>query len=284
MSGSEARRTSAAPTYPPDVHVARALGLWIERGGDGARAGLPVVPQILTDTGHVRAGVLATLVDFAAGEVAVHAAHPAWTATSDLVLHLVAPVAEGELVARPRLLRKTRSTVVVEVEVAGARGPAALGTLSFALLPARDGVQRMGLGKSSPRTEFALPGSELRRPLSEALGVRRVDAGAGRLELPVAPYVSNSLGAVQGGVIATLVDLSAEAAARAATGTHCVTTDLALNYLALGRVGPIVSGARLLRRGPAGALLRVELRDAGAEHRLLGVATAGCGALHGQAG
>ena len=47
----------------------------------------------------------------------------------------------------------------------------------------------------------------------------------------------------------------------------------------VGRVGPIASAARVLRRDAAGALLRVELRDAGAEQRLLSVATAGCAAF-----
>ena len=46
-------------------------------------------------------------------------------------------------------------------------------------------------------------------------------------------------------------------------------TDLQVAYLALGKVGPIVSSARVLATGPdgrAGAV--VELRDAGADDRL----------------
>ena len=48
-----------------------------------------------------------------------------------------------------------------------------------------------------------------------------------------------------------------------------VVTDLQVAYLALGKVGPIVSTVRVLATGPdgrAGAV--VELRDAGADDRL----------------
>ena len=86
----------------------------------------------------------------------------------------------------------------------------------------------------------------------------------------------NSLGAMQGGAVATLVDAAAEAAARAATGEPLVVTDIQLTYLALG--------ARRTRSAPrvevlgtaAGAVTaHVELVDDGRdvarhEHRARG--------------
>ena len=70
------------------------------------------------------------------------------------------------------------------------------------------------------------------------------------LEAPVGEWSLNSLGAMQGGAVATVIDAAAEAAARAATGEELVVTDIQLTYLALARVGPIrtrveVLGARL---------------------------------------
>ncbi|MBW2231078.1 MAG: hypothetical protein JRG92_11330 [Deltaproteobacteria bacterium] len=53
-----------------------------------------------------------------------------------------------------------------------------------------------------------------------------------------------------------------------------VTTDLSIHYLALGRFGPIRTTSRLLRVLPDSALVRVEVRDAGADDRLVCVATA----------
>ena len=262
-----------AAAYPPDDHMLRDLRLWIERGECGSCAGFDVVPEMLGDTGQLRAGILGILIDTAGGEMAVRAALPHWVATSDLAYHVLRPVASGGLEARPALLRKTRSTIVIEVEITDASGPVGLATMTFAILEATAKLRRMGAGQESPRTEFQLEGSRLRTPFLAAIGARVLDESNGVVELPLRSYVGNSLGALQGGVVATLLDLSAETAARAAIGAPCVSVDLALNYLSLGKVGPIRSRARVLRRAPAGALVRVELRDAGADDRLLTVGT-----------
>ena len=231
---------------------------------------------MLNDRGHVRAGVLAGLVDAAGGECAVRIARPSWVATSDLVLHVTRAVGKGRVVAVPEVLRKTRSTVAIEVTVreGDPRGERlGFATMTFAVLEARSEVQRMGTGFDEHRTEFALGDSKLRAPVLERIGAREVDAEQGTVELAVTPYVGNSLGGLQGGVVALLVDLAAETRARALTGEPCVATDFAINFLALGRIGPIRTRAEVLRPLAAGALVRVELRDAGRSDRLMTVAT-----------
>jgi uncharacterized protein (TIGR00369 family) len=272
-----AQTSPLAGFYPPDVHVLRDLRLWIERDASGSRTGLELVPQMHNVRGHAQLGVLATLVDGAGGECALRAALPDWVATSDLVLHVARPLRSGTLLAVPEVLRRTRTTVVIEVTLreGGSGGEAAgLATMTFSVLPARGEVQRMGAGRDEPRTEFASADSRLDAPFLERIGARVVDAAEGRIELPLSPYVGNSLGALQGGLVAALADLAAERLAGAASGAPCATTDLALNYLALGRVGPIRTRGRLLRREPAGAVVRIELRDAGAQDRLVAVASA----------
>jgi uncharacterized protein (TIGR00369 family) len=274
VTAEQTTQQATAGAYPPDVHVLRDLRLWIEREAGASRAGLEIVPELLDAAGSARAGVIATLVDAAGGDCAVRTAAPHWVATSDLVLHVTRPVRAGPVHATPLVLRRTRTTVVIEVTLADAAGAAGLATMTFAVLPAQGPVQRMGAGEDAPRTEFARPGSGLAEPLPQRLGVRRLDAAQGRLELPLAPYVGNSLGALQGGVTAILVDLAAEAAAARSLGGACRVSELALNYLALARAGPVESRASLLRRDAGAALLRVELRDAGAGDRLVAVATA----------
>jgi len=249
----------------------RDLRLWIERGDRGSRAGLEVVPEMLGDSGQLRAGILGILIDSAGGDRAVREALPNWVATSDLVYDVLRPVSAGVVEARARLLRKTRSTLVLEVEVDGAEGPVALATMTFALLESRGEVLRMGAGRPEPRTEFYLEHSRLKAPFLAAMGARVLDEASGCVELPLTPWVGNSLGALQGGAVAALLDLAAETAARAVTGEPCVSVDLAINYLSLGRAGPIRSSARVLRHDAAGARIRVELRDA--EARLLTVAS-----------
>lgn len=260
-------------TYPPDVHFSRDLRLWIERDASGTRCGFEVVPQMLGPTGFVRTALLASLVDTAGGEGAIRAARPSWVATSDLVLHGIRPVSCGIVLARLEVLRRTRTTVVLEVELEAGDEPVGLATLTFAVLEARTQVQRMGTGADEPRTDFALPGSGLAVPIDEAMRVRNIDRAAGIVELPLGPYVGNSLGALQGGAAALLLELGGEAAGSAALGRRAAARDLAVNYLRLLRKGPARTRARVLRVGTNEALVRVELRDAGDADRLCSVAT-----------
>lgn len=82
--------------YPPKHHLTRDLRMSIERGAGGC-AILPIVPEILGENGAVRAGALAVL---------------------DLSLHLLGPLARGNVIARGSVLRAGRQTVVVEVALA----------------------------------------------------------------------------------------------------------------------------------------------------------------------
>ena len=253
----------SAGGYPPERHVLRDLGLWTERGEGGSRSGLPVVSEILGPAGDVRAGVLATLVDIAGGELAARSAHPGWIATSDLVLHRLRRVEGRELEARPALVRRSRQTIVLEVALAdGGAEPLGLATMTFAIVPAREAQRRLAVGGAAARSEFALEDSGLDAPIVDKIGARCLDAASGLFEVAIGSYVVNSLGALQGGMAALLVDLAAEAAGSAAAGALCETADLALNYLALARESPVRASARVLRRGADGALVRVETRDA----------------------
>ena len=62
---------------------------------------------------------------------------------------------------------------------------------------------------------MALPDSRLRASLLDELEVRVIDAAGGELEAPIGEWSRNSLGSMQGGVVATIVDAAAEVAARA---------------------------------------------------------------------
>jgi uncharacterized protein (TIGR00369 family) len=110
----------------------------------------------------------------------------------------------------------------------------------------------------------------------EALPVTVSDGPAGRVSIPARPYLHNSFGAVQGGVVALVAEAAGAEALGAAQGrdaSDMMVTDLQIAYLALGKVGPIVSSARVLATGnDAGAGAVVELFDAGAGHRLTTVA------------
>lgn len=96
---------------------------------------------------------------------------------------------------------------------------------------------------------------------------------AGTAEVDLDPYLQNTLGALQGGVVAILAEAAAERLATAALGSAVRVRGLELQYLKLGRKGPIRARARELARTAAGLIVRVELDDRGDGEALLTVAT-----------
>ena len=149
--------------------------------------------------------------------------------------------------------------------------------MTFAVLPGRDSTPVRDLSEELP-VRWAMLGAGLDQPVTEVLGITVVDAAEGVVSLPVAEYLRNSFGAVQGGVMATIGEVAATAMLGARGGSHgepVVVTDLQVAYLALGRVGPIVSrSTRLAADGPAGGSVVVELIDEGADDRLTTVINA----------
>ncbi|MBM4335282.1 MAG: hypothetical protein FJ108_05115 [Deltaproteobacteria bacterium] len=260
--------------YPPKHHMTRDLRMTMSREAGGGFARLQIVPEILEERGAVRAGVLATLVDVYCGGLALEIAEPNWLATLDLSLHLGRPLSRGHVVARGSVLRAGRQTIVLEVALADDAGTeAGMATMTYAILPRRADTPVHARDFSASRTELGVPGSGLASPFADSLGIRVVDAAAGRAEIEITDYVRNSLSALQGGAAATLVDVASAAFGRELLGAPVVTTDLEIHYLALGKLAPIHASTRLLRRDDRSAALRVEVRESGPDARLCYVAT-----------
>jgi len=260
--------------YPPDHHLLRDLRFSFEHDDQGrrSRAWMPVVAELCTDLGHARAGALATLVDVIGGGLAASAAAPGWIATADLTLALVGAARPGSVVeARAVVLRAGRTTVVIEVALVDeTERDIGIATMSFAVLPRRDTNPDVELIRDSPST-MARPESSLVHPLLDELGVQVRDAARGVVDVPVRDWCLNSMGAMQGGVVATVAEVAAEAALRVATNEPVVVTDLAVTYLGFGRVGPVRSAVDVLSTGDGHGSARVELVDAGAENRQMTV-------------
>lgn len=256
--------------YPPEHHLLRDLRFSFDHAPDGRRsqAWMPVVPELCTDLGSARAGALATLVDVIGGGLAASAADPGWIATADLTLHLVGAVRPGSVVeARAEVLRAGRTTVVVEVALVDeTERDLGIATMSFAVLPRRDINPRAAQIRTSPST-MALENSRLARPLLEELAVAVRDAAGGVIDVPVTDWTLNSMGAMQGGVVATVAEVAAETALRAATNEPLVVSDLYVTYLGFGKVGPVRTAVEVLGTAAGHGSARVELVDAGAEHR-----------------
>ena len=250
--------TGALPASP---HFLGDLGVDTEVTSDTtAGATLPVTPHITGGDGGVRAGVLATLVDMAGGFLGVRVLQPDWMATADLTIQVVRPASGPVVEARASVLRRGRTTLVIEATLfnvpdAGTDFPAGGGeelvawsTVTFAVLPASASTPTLEVPVDGPN-RWSLTGAGFDVPVAEALRISVVDPAAGRVSMPMHRYLLNSLDAVQGGAMALVGEVAAAEALAVAGATdvrRMVVTDLQVSYLALGRVGPIVTRATVL--------------------------------------
>jgi uncharacterized protein (TIGR00369 family) len=264
--------------YPPTRHFLSDLGMEAEVTSESsATVRIRTTPHVLGADGGVRIGVLATLVDVVGGSAALRAVDPDWMATADLTVQMARP-ATGPLVgARATVLRKGRTTLVVEAVVAnvaddGRSDPVGWASMTFAILPGRMTAPRPDMSSELP-VRWSLDGVGMDGPVVDLLGISVDDARRGMASLPVREYLRNSFGAVQGGVMATVAEVAALAMVESAAdagAAPAVATDLHVAYLALGRVGPIVTRSRLLdgHHPSGGGVVAVELVDEGADQRL----------------
>jgi uncharacterized protein (TIGR00369 family) len=103
-----------------------------------------------------------------------------------------------------------------------------------------------------------------------------VKGGELAIEMPLGPHLVNNRGGLQGGLIATLIDIVAGRAALDGmpVGISVATSDLSLHFLSAVRIGPARAEATVLRRGSSKIVLRIEVFDAGRDDVLAAVSTA----------
>jgi uncharacterized protein (TIGR00369 family) len=137
----------------------------------------------------------------------------------------------------------------------------------------------------NPTSRFAGQGADDGyRPFMEHLGLRwdTVDANSVSVEMEIRDDLRGPAGMLQGGIIATLVDVAAASTA-ALAGSFVATTEMTIHYLAPGRVGPVRAVGELLRSGARGFAVEARVYDAGMEHRLIAVALAAFSSFDRQA-
>ena len=249
-------------SYPPEHHVLRDLAFDVQFGRSVNRGWMPVNEFVCNARGRVQSGLVATLVDAICGGLAAVTAAPGWIATADLSMHISRPI-EGDVVeAVARVRRAGRTTVVLESEifVDDREEPTGIATATFSVLQRRDTnpLMNLDLDDEQPRRSFVETTSAFQRPAYEACGFVRCTATT--VEVPVHPYILNTLGGVQGGILASLID----AATVNALGDDFETADLHLTYLALAKQGPITAKAEIREVRDAAGTVAVEVSDRGA--------------------
>ena len=105
------------------------------------------------------------------------------------------------------------------------------------------------------------------------------------MEMEITPRVVNSLGALQGGLLATLIDSVGGMALLQGnlTGPRHVTSELQVSFLAAARVGPVRAVAHILHRGRKSAVVRVDVRDVGADDLFVATGTLRFALMSGEA-
>jgi uncharacterized protein (TIGR00369 family) len=221
------------------------------------------VDHLRGPNGAVRAGALMTMLDSAGGVCGGLASLPdGWVVTTNMFARRVSLEPTGPLKIDARILRKGRNSVVAAVEIGdAASGQLVLdGELTSAILVPEDGPPVW-----ERPMRMVPPDDFVPMPIDEWAGASVVDATT--LEMPMRDALRNPWGILHGGVTAALVDLTAVHA----TGGVC--TDMVLHYLAPNRVGPVTAHAEVQGVRADGTVLRVEVRDLGAD-RVTAVAIA----------
>jgi uncharacterized protein (TIGR00369 family) len=114
--------------------------------------------------------------------------------------------------------------------------------------------------------------------LFQQLPTRDLPSPEGRLviEMDVRPELSNVRGALQGGLIAVLIDMCAGRLAYQTcdheNGFSTATSDMNVHFLSPVVVGPARTEARIVRQGTSSIVLHVEVTDVGRD-KLAAVST-----------
>ncbi|MEQ8840978.1 MAG: PaaI family thioesterase [Acidimicrobiales bacterium] len=248
-------------SYPPAVHVLRDLGFVAH--DDHTR--MPVTAG-LCDAHGLRLGALATLVDVSGAGIALRSVAPDWIATADLHIHVIRPVAGGDVTIRCRPLRLGARSVVVDAVIHDDDGAVcATGRMAFARIPGS--ATRVAVdddGTPRPTGPMMDGGRPILDPVVEMCGM--IPVGPGQLRVDKTPYIENSFGTVNGGVLA----LAAEAAAVSAAGDGWAR-DLHIHYLEQIGEGPVGVTAEVIRDDVDSKLCAVRIEDR-STNRLVAIA------------
>jgi acyl-coenzyme A thioesterase PaaI-like protein len=250
-----------------------------------ARSMAPVTDAVRDASGAAGLGYLVGLVDVNTAMVGLCASQPDWTATADLMLHEAAPLVQGPTLLESHLTRAGSRLIVVGVDIYDGAGltdmdelgdeislaRVATGLVTFARVPAStsaasatwDPMSTIGVRRHLERV-----GDLPTEPLLSRIGLSVVDAPGGVVELTNSPYVQNSRGRINGGVLGMVFQGAAEAAAPGYAGS-----DLHIHYLASARVGPVRTETVVVREGDDHVVCRVAAIDAGADDLVVAQAT-----------
>jgi acyl-coenzyme A thioesterase PaaI-like protein len=268
--------------YPPQDHVLRDLPFHLEVLGAQRQ-----VARMRCDA-RTSVGGVATVLDVLGGSLCASVVAPDWMATSTLTLRIGALPSAGVLELWAQVLRAGRRSVTIEVTLhhADTDRPVGDATLSFARLVRRDTnlVLSDHSAEVGRRVEFERILTGDVPTFDRAIGTVALQEPTDAATVTeLRPYVLNSFGALNGGVVAGVAISTARHWAGSQLGPagagdgavvdgavvgDVVVDEVAVHHLGQGRTGPVRGTAReVTGYGAVGGrrVVRVELVDTGLE-------------------
>jgi uncharacterized protein (TIGR00369 family) len=114
---------------------------------------MPVSPQVVNTSGALQGGLIATLVDVAAGQFGLDYLQSGTTmTTADLFVRYLRPIRQGSAFAVPRMLRSGRRAMVMQIDIYGDGDDelVATATVNFAIINGT--TPTIGLGADTADT------------------------------------------------------------------------------------------------------------------------------------
>jgi acyl-coenzyme A thioesterase PaaI-like protein len=201
-----------------------------------------------------RPSVLATIADCMAGIPACFVTTPALAVTLDIAVHVVADRCGDNLTVQGEIVKPGRSTVASEIRFSNAETAELVATSYVTFMASPRPQDHAPPLQRDMRTTGSMP-----VPFPDYVGVHILSPGVAEVDLT--PFVMQASGTLQGGVVALVGEVAAESL------TRSPVLSLDIRYLSAVRVGP----GRATATSLGGDLVRVEVRDAGSDHRLAGL-------------
>lgn len=268
----------------PGLALVAHIGTELRHEADGSvTSWCRLRPDLAGADAALLPGCIAFVTDGSGGLATGLAVAPDWVVTSDLDLRLVGRVAAGPARTEARVVRRGRGSVTAVIRVVDEGDADRLvgtATLTSAVLTPEFEAPADHYPRGQRVTHG--PAASAGPPLREWLGFAPVHweerpGGVGAVGIDLRPELCNPWGVLHGGATCLLAEAAAENAAGTGPGS---IRDLSVRFLAPARVGPVVAGAEVVGRRRGDAVVQVEVRDAGAGDRLVGLATVSV-ATHG---
>jgi acyl-coenzyme A thioesterase PaaI-like protein len=227
---------------------------------DGQLVGHLSSPPEIAARGAVSMAAVAFLIDVVGG-MTIDNDPTNWAFTSDLIIRLPLAPAPVSVDTRAVILRNGARSAICEMPlmVGGEEWGSSL--ISFAKVPRREG-DPVKPPFDAHAAVTRMPTEPLKETLRDAAGFVSRDRSQGIVAAELGTELLNPAGAMQGAVVAGLIEAAAEDLAdERLGGDHpFVVTEMEVRFLAQNRQSPIVSSARFVG-SPSDGLIRVDLFD-----------------------